>query len=575
MPPSKSNRSCVTAPIIPENDGHPSDHEDAIWWLSNLILAIVTHIKGGTHVRLIFPDGSKKIWKILDKKELSSGLEKAMKCGNLPTDDATHHDFLDIQSKIRNDTHARLGRNLRLWSQVSLEDKLAIVTAALAAFPYLHRFENNWAALEIMKRVLRNKRNTTNNKKDRRGQGKATQPRRRGSKDKGKGKERQARVDEPEAQPTRSRLPPSNPPDNNIEEEDWEEVPMEEPGPSKPTNKRSKPAAQPEPNIEGEGEDEDENKDKDKGEDEDEDDKDDDLLARRKPHLTRRPMARVTSNDSDDAPTFPTPPTTIRSSSPVSTHKRAPALQDTNHRSPSPQSPSPQSSPPPPPPTTSLTKTKGVSKKRKALDTVPDKPVEKAPKRAQHDRPNGRSTKQVPTPSTVEREDSWGANYEEQVITLEKTVGASKKKGSATQPSKAVSSSDRTDGPSTLKTHGAAPDGSSSKPRAIRPKRRPVPESEPEEDAPAEAPAAKYPFDMLCAFSRRLALIYSRFSFVDSLALSKCTKILQVSPSLSLFQCNLRTQTQLVVYIRTVFNVLGFTHNTLRHCTTIETRDLE
>jgi hypothetical protein len=41
-------------------------------------------------------------------------------------------------------------------------------------YPYLKQFTNNWAASEIMRRVLKNKRDTKANKQGKRGKGKDT-----------------------------------------------------------------------------------------------------------------------------------------------------------------------------------------------------------------------------------------------------------------------------------------------------------------------------------------------------------------------------------------------------------------
>jgi hypothetical protein len=84
------------------------------------------------------------------------------------------------------DTHIALrGNTCQRWAEVSLSAKHNVTTAvshvnhiyllncdpllqALAAYPYLHRFKNNWAAEEIMRRTLRNSRDTRANKQGRR-----------------------------------------------------------------------------------------------------------------------------------------------------------------------------------------------------------------------------------------------------------------------------------------------------------------------------------------------------------------------------------------------------------------------
>ncbi|KAB5587341.1 hypothetical protein CTheo_9224 [Ceratobasidium theobromae] len=91
-----------------------------------------------------------------------------MECGDESTCCRTKRDYLDIRTRVRMATHTALDGDLnRTWASVSLEAKQMVTSAALSQYPYLHRFPNNWAAVEMMRRLLRNKRDTIQNKQDR------------------------------------------------------------------------------------------------------------------------------------------------------------------------------------------------------------------------------------------------------------------------------------------------------------------------------------------------------------------------------------------------------------------------
>ncbi|CEL62184.1 hypothetical protein RSOLAG1IB_12520 [Rhizoctonia solani AG-1 IB] len=75
--------------------------------------------------------------------------------------------YLAIQQKMRIDMGTLLDNVAVSWSEVPYSVRQTVLTSALATFPVLYRFPNNWVAEMLMVKVCRNKRDTVANKKSR------------------------------------------------------------------------------------------------------------------------------------------------------------------------------------------------------------------------------------------------------------------------------------------------------------------------------------------------------------------------------------------------------------------------
>ncbi|KAF8596670.1 hypothetical protein BDV93DRAFT_527892 [Ceratobasidium sp. AG-I] len=76
--------------------------------------------------------------------------------------------YLNIRNCVRLGLKAQLlGATNVLWKHVPLESKMNVSNLTLSQFAELNRFPGNWAVFEIMKRILRNSRDTKTGRKGR------------------------------------------------------------------------------------------------------------------------------------------------------------------------------------------------------------------------------------------------------------------------------------------------------------------------------------------------------------------------------------------------------------------------
>ncbi|KAG8727332.1 hypothetical protein FRC10_006223, partial [Ceratobasidium sp. 414] len=124
------------------------------------------YTRDGSRVRVTDQhSGEKHVWDVIERpaKADKCKLDREMKLERDPANKDRRDLYLDIQNKIHLDMHTIMGRNTmtRKWGQVPLDVHAKIALAVRDAFPYLFRFKDNWAAYEIMRRVLSNKRDHT------------------------------------------------------------------------------------------------------------------------------------------------------------------------------------------------------------------------------------------------------------------------------------------------------------------------------------------------------------------------------------------------------------------------------
>ncbi|CCO31179.1 hypothetical protein BN14_05214 [Rhizoctonia solani AG-1 IB] len=126
-----------------------------------------TYLREGKWVRITFPDGAKKTVRTIPKPKniKKCNLESHADFGNGKT--FPHSLWLDLQAKVRNDMTNLLSSVGVPWEEVSYPVRHTVLTSALAAYPVLYRFPNNWLAEALMKKVCRNKRDTNANKRGR------------------------------------------------------------------------------------------------------------------------------------------------------------------------------------------------------------------------------------------------------------------------------------------------------------------------------------------------------------------------------------------------------------------------
>ncbi|KAG8727491.1 hypothetical protein FRC10_006060, partial [Ceratobasidium sp. 414] len=132
----------------------------------NTILGKAEYTRDGSHVRITDQhSGEKHMWDMIERpaKANKCKLDRKMKLECDPANKDRHDLYLDIQNKIRLDMHVIMGRNAMThkWGQVPLDVHAKIALVVRDAFPYLFRFKDNWAAYEIMRHVLSNKRDHT------------------------------------------------------------------------------------------------------------------------------------------------------------------------------------------------------------------------------------------------------------------------------------------------------------------------------------------------------------------------------------------------------------------------------
>ncbi|KAF8601627.1 hypothetical protein BDV93DRAFT_524582 [Ceratobasidium sp. AG-I] len=121
-------------------------------------------------VMVIEPNGEKLKWTRIDPPEHpdSCNLVRTMEMDRVLDGEDKYQVYLNIRNCARLGLKAQLlGATNVLWKHLSLEAKMHVSNLTLSQFAILNRFPGNWAVFEIMKRILRNSRDTKTGRKGR------------------------------------------------------------------------------------------------------------------------------------------------------------------------------------------------------------------------------------------------------------------------------------------------------------------------------------------------------------------------------------------------------------------------